>query len=116
MADPNIRDFYGRVYRIKKSHSRGGGFEAPGTLGRGYTLVPRARRSVRLPFVRPILIMVICVTVLKAVILSFIGLPAYTERVNSLRQGDWIARTGAVIMTIDPATRYLSTKVSLWRG
>ena len=33
-VDPNLNDFYSRVSRIEKSHAKGYGFEAAGTLGR----------------------------------------------------------------------------------
>ncbi len=33
-VDPNLNDFYSRVSRIEKSHAKGYGFEAAGSLGR----------------------------------------------------------------------------------
>ena len=33
-VDPNLNDFYSRVSRIEKSHAKGYGFEAKGTVGR----------------------------------------------------------------------------------
>ena len=33
-VDPNLNDFYSRVSRIEKSHAKGYGFEATGTVGR----------------------------------------------------------------------------------
>lgn len=112
MADPNVKDFYGRLYRIKKTHRRGGGFEAAGTLGRAYFVTPPGRRSFLLPLLRPLLILVVCLTLLKAVILSSIGGAAYLDRMASLQNGDRISRVGAVVMRIDPVTQYLADKVA----
>lgn len=114
MADPNIQDFYGRLYRIRKTYSRGGGFEAEGTLGRAYFVAPRRRRSTLLILVRPLLFLAIFLTLLKAVILSSIGPSAYMDRMATLQNGDRISQAGEVVMQIDPVTRYLADKIGQW--
>lgn len=114
MADPNIQDFYGRLYRIRKTYSRGGGFEAAGTLGRAYFVPPRRRRSFLVLLIRPLLFLAVFVTLLKAVILSSIGATAYMDRLATLQNGDRISQAGEVIMKIDPATRYIADKIGQW--
>lgn len=116
MADPNLRDFYGRIYRIRKSHSRGGGFEAAGTLGRAY-FIPQPARSLRLGrMLRPLLLLIVAVTILKAAILTEIGPQAYAARLATLQKGDALDRIGALIMVADPATSFIAAKVAGLRG
>lgn len=104
MLDPHHRDFYSRVYRIRKNYLRGGGFEAAGTLGRSYFVPPPVRPLKIRKFLRAAFLAVLAVTLLKALILSEIGAPAYAQRLTVLEQGDSIARIGAKIMIADPVT------------
>lgn len=112
MADPNLRDFYGRIYRIQKRHRRGGGFEATGTLGRAY-FVPQPSRSFHI--VRPIVLVIIAVTFVKVLILSVVGPADYASRIAGLQSGSTIDRVGAVVMSVDPVTGFLAEKIAVLR-
>ncbi len=112
MVDRNLQDFYGRLYRIQKIRRRGGGFEAPGTLGKSY-FVPRASRNI--PIVGPLLIVLVAVTCLKAVILAEVGTKNYDSRIAALEEGGIIDRIGGLVMIADPATEYLSGKIQTLR-
>lgn len=113
MADPNLRDFYGRIYRIQKRHRRGGGFEATGTLGRSY-FVPPPSRSINI--VRPLVMVVIAVTFVKVLMLAVIGPADYASRIAGLQAGGTIDRVGAVVMAVDPVTGFLAGKIDDLRG
>lgn len=110
MADPNYRDFYGRVARIERGYRRGRGFEAPGTLGRSYYT---RRQGYRLPVLGPVLVLVLGLVCLKAVIHHTVGAATYDSKVAALWQGDAVDRVGAAIMQADPATKYLSRQIRL---
>jgi flagellar basal body-associated protein FliL len=109
MADPNLRDFYGRIYRIQKRHRRGGGFEATGTLGRSYFVAPPSRS---INIVRPLIMVAIAVTVVKVLMLAAVGPADYASRIAALESGSTIDRVGAVVMTVDPVTGFLAGKIS----
>ena len=108
MADAQLREFYSRVHRIRKNYSRGGGFEAPGTLGRAYFVPPPVRPLPLGRILRPMVYTLVAVTVLKAMILVEIGAAAYADRLAVLQRGDSLARIGAVIMTADPVTDHIA--------
>lgn len=115
MADSNLRDFYGRIYRIQKRHREGGGFEAAGTLGRAYFQPPPSRSHVA-PVLRAIVMVFAAVTLVKVMILSAIGPHDYADRLSMLRQGDSLDRAGAVVMVADPVTTFLAGKIAALRG
>lgn len=115
MADPNLRDFYGRIYRIQKRHRQGGGFEAAGTLGRAYFQPPQSR-SLAAPVLRALIMMLVAVTLVKVLMLSAVGPQEYATRLSVLQQGDSFDRVGAFVMTADPVTTFLAGKVAALRG
>ena len=108
MADPNLREFYGRVSRIEKAYDQGRGFEASGALGRSHYA---SRRRFRIPVMGPVLVVVCGVIGLKAAIHQGVGAGVYDERVAALWQGDGIDRMGAAIMQPDAATIWLSEQI-----
>lgn len=109
MADPNLVDFYSRVARIEAAHKRGQGFEADGSLGRSHYRQPRRRR---IAIVRPLLVTVLSIILLKATIHTHVGDGVYRERVAVLAAGDDIDRVGAFLMVPDAATLWLSRVMS----
>lgn len=115
MADQNLRDFYGRVYKIRKNHSRGGGFEASGTLGRSYFVPPPGRSLPILRIAKPAIVLLAVVVILKALILAQIGPTAYETHIAVLQEGDTFDRIGAVLMAPDPAARLLASAFSAAR-
>lgn len=110
MADPNLRDFYGRLDRIEKAHQRGYGFEAAGTLGRSH--YGRGRRP-GVGVVAPAVFVATAVILLKALIHHGIGAGVYDARVADLWQGQTaLERIGAAVMQADPATLWLSDLIA----
>lgn len=109
MYDPNMTDFYGRVSRIRKARAKGYGFEAPGTLGRSHYMQPASsRRSI----FGPILFVIICSFLLKGMIYHNIGAESYGERVAALQAGEGIDRIGGWLMQAEPATIFVSDKIT----
>jgi hypothetical protein len=113
MTDPNLKDFYGRVARIQKAHSKGYGFESAGTLGRSYYSGPAAqRRSV----LGPVLFFLLCTFLLKGIIYHSIGPESYDERVAALRAGEGIERAGGWLMQAEPATMLVADLITVGLG
>ena len=106
MADPYIKQFQKRLRRISKIRKRGGGFEAPGTLGQSY-YTRKSRRTTR-PVLVPVLVVLGTIIAFKAVVMSNIGPADYLARVEALQDGTWGERLGATIMAPDPLTVMLS--------
>jgi hypothetical protein len=104
-VDPNLNDFYSRVSRIEKSHAKGYGFEAVGTLGRkGST-----RNGLRvLKLVKPLALVLAVGIGIKGVIHYYVGAQTYESRVSALAAGQGFDPVGAWLMHADPATLWLS--------
>lgn len=111
MVDRNRNDFYHRVGRIERTHERGGGFEAEGTLGMTFynSLRPRTRRSTML---MPLALILCTVVAIKAGVLINIGEQAYAERVARLQEGSTADRVGAYVLQADPLTQYVAELIS----
>jgi hypothetical protein len=78
-VDPNLNDFYSRVSRIEKSHAKGYGFEAAGTVGRKGSRGPdRGCSSWRNRWFWRFLAWV------KGVIHYYVGAQTYESRVSAL--------------------------------
>ncbi len=105
MADPNLRDFYGRVTRIEEARAQGYGFEAAGTLGLSH-YHKTARR--RIPVFGPLFIAVVMALGLKGAIHYKVGAATYDQRVESLMAGQNFDRLGGWLMQADPATLWVS--------
>ncbi|MES2548276.1 MAG: hypothetical protein V4720_13350 [Pseudomonadota bacterium] len=104
-VDPNLNDFYSRVSRIEKSHAKGYGFEAAGTLGR-----KGAHRggSRLLKLVKPLVLVLAVGTGIKGVIHYYVGAQTYESRVSALAAGDGFDPVGAWLMQADPVTLWAS--------
>jgi hypothetical protein len=104
-VDPNLNDFYSRVSRIEKSHAKGYGFEAAGTLGR-----KGANRSGSrlLKVVKPLVLVLAVGTGIKSVIHYYVGAQTYESRVSALAAGDGFDPVGAWLMHADPVTLWAS--------
>ena len=109
MYDANLVEFYGRVADYQKSHHKGYGHEAPGTLGRSVTYgLPKKRLRLR---VMPLVFVAIAAFGLKATILHAVGPAAYQERVAALSQSEGFDRLGGWLMQVDPVTAYVADKI-----
>ena len=107
-VDPNLNDFYSRVSRIEKSHAKGYGFEAAGTLGRKAS----TRRGSRLlKLVKPLVKALAVGVGVKGVIHYYVGAQTYESRVSALAAGQGFDPVGAWLMHADPATLWVSAQL-----
>ncbi len=104
-VDPNLNDFYNRVSRIEKSHAKGYGFEAAGTVGRRSSSLGR---GLGLKFVKPLVIAMVLGAGLKGMIHYYIGAQTYESRVSALAAGIGFDPVGAWLMHADPVTLWIS--------
>lgn len=107
-VDPNLNDFYSRVSRIEKSHAKGYGFEAAGTLGRKGA----NRTGFRvLRLLKPLALVLAVGIGVKSVIHYYVGAQTYESRVSALAAGEGFDPVGAWLMQADPATLWLSSQM-----
>jgi hypothetical protein len=104
-VDPNLNEFYSRVSRIEKTHAKGYGFEAAGTLGRK---APSRTGSRILKLMKPLVLALLVGIGLKSMIHYYIGAQTYESRVSALAAGEGIDPVGAWLMHADPATLFVS--------
>lgn len=104
MSDPCIAEFNSRIARIEKARAKGYGFEAYGTLGRSSYTLYRRRKNRKVRLARPLMIVLFCGTLLKALFLQHLGIQAYDDRVARLLTGEGFDRIGGWIMQADPVT------------
>jgi hypothetical protein len=104
-VDPNLNEFYSRVSRIEKTHAKGYGFEAAGTLGRK---APSRAGSRILKLMKPLVLALLVGIGLKSMIHYYIGAQTYESRVSALAAGEGIDPVGAWLMHADPVTLYVS--------
>ena len=94
-----------RVSRIEKSHAKGYGFEAAGTVGRKGA----SRTGSRLLKLAKPLVLALAVGVgIKGVIHYFVGAQTYESRVSALAAGQGFDPVGAWLMHADPVTLWVS--------
>lgn len=113
MSDLGYAEFYDRIARIERARAKGLGFEAVGTLGRSH--FSRKSRAFRLDlsFLRPVIALIVCCTVVKAMFLHQLGAEAYGDRIEKMMTGDSFDRVGAWFMQADPMTTTLSNQISM---
>lgn len=104
-VDPNLNDFYSRVSRIEKSHAKGYGFEARGTVGRKAASQSGSRI---LKLAKPLVLAVVLGLGLKGVIHYYVGAQTYESRVSALAAGAGFDPIGAWLMHADPVTLAIS--------
>ncbi len=110
MVDRNRENFQGRIGRIERVHDKGGGFEAPGTLGMSYYTARRRRPGLpRWPLT--LVVMLAVLFTLKAMLHVAIGPSAYDYKVAALRAGSDIDRVGAVLLQADPVTILIADQI-----
>lgn len=110
-VDPNLNEFYSRVSRIEKSHAKGYGFEAAGTLGRKAS-TKRSSRALKL--VKPVVIALVLGIGLKSVIHYYVGAQTYESRVSALAAGAGFDPVGAWLMHADPVTLWVSGQMETY--
>lgn len=104
MSDPCIAEFNSRVARITKARAKGYAFEAEGTLGLSSYTIYRRRKDRKASFIRPLSIVLMSGTLLKALFLVHLGAQAYDDRVARLMDGQGFDRVGGWLMQADPVT------------
>jgi hypothetical protein len=104
-VDPNLNDFYSRVSRIEKSHAKGYGFEARGTVGRK---APSRAGSRILKLAKPLVFALALGLGLKGIIHYYVGAQTYESRVSALAAGEGLDPVGAYLMHADPVTLAIS--------
>ncbi|WP_022704420.1 hypothetical protein [Pseudorhodobacter ferrugineus] len=109
MFDPNVKDFYERVGRLKQAHAQGYGHEAVGVLGRSH--YRRPVRKTRLKALLPVLFFAMSAFGVKGAIHYFVGAQTYESRVAQLEQGEGFDRLGATLMAPDPITLWISETI-----
>jgi hypothetical protein len=112
MSDPCIAEFNNRVARIHKARSKGYAFEAEGTLGRSFYTKARRRPRRSLPLVRPVVVLLVLGTLLKAIFLHQLGAGAYDMRVAHLLEGEGFDRIGGWLMQADPVTKTVAHEIA----
>lgn len=112
MSNADANDFYTRIARIQRDHARGFGMEATGTLGRSHYARRRQVRS--RSYLAPTLIVLMCLTGLKAALHARIGDQVYADRVQALMAGKEFERLGGYIMQAGPVTLALSREMRVW--
>jgi hypothetical protein len=106
MFDPNIKDFYDRVARLKKAHAEGYAFEAEGVLGRSHYRRPKRKNYLKL--LLPVAFFFVTALGMKGGIYYFVGAQTYEDRVAALQKGEGIDKLGAVLMEPDDLTLWIS--------
>ncbi|WP_309667052.1 hypothetical protein [Tabrizicola sp.] len=110
-VDPNLNDFYNRVSRIEKSHAKGYGFEASGTISRAGSATGKGRSW---SFVKPLVITLLLGVSLKGMIHYYIGADVYQNRVDALVLGQGFDPVGGWLMQADPATAWISNQLQVY--
>lgn len=109
MFDPNVKDFYERVGRLKEAHAQGYGFEAVGVLGRSH--YRRPVRTNRMKLMLPVVFFLMAAFGVKGTIHFFVGGQTYGDRVASLQQGEGFDKLGAALMAPDRITLWVSETI-----
>ncbi len=109
-VDPNLNDFYTRVSRIEKSHSKGYGFEATGTVARKVRSSPYGRIA---KILKPLAVGLALAVALKGTIHYYVGAQTYESRVSALAAGDGFDPVGAWMMHADPITLWVSAQLQV---
>lgn len=110
-VDPNLNDFYSRVSRIEKTHAKGYGFEATGTLGRKSSA--RGNRRL-LKVLKPVVLALMLGVCLKGTIHYYVGPQTYESRVSALAAGTGFDPVGAWLMHADPVSLYVFSQLQVW--
>jgi hypothetical protein len=106
LADPNLRDFYGRISRIQAAKS--GGRAVAVTYDFAEPIPQRKPQSRRLQYIKPIFLAVLLALMVKGAIHYKVGAATYDQRVEALAAGDGVDLVGAWLMQADPATLFVS--------
>lgn len=112
MADRNMNTFEDRLDRIKRDH-RGLASGYVRLEERNGTIVPVRKVRARHGFPwRGLFLVLLAFVVFKSMLFSMLGPVRYVEHHARLEQGTVVERMGAWALRPDPATIYLSEKIT----
>ena len=109
MFDPNVKDFYERVGRLKLAHAQGYGFEAVGVLGRSHYRKPQSKNHMKL--LLPVVFFLAAALCVKGTIHYFVGGQTYDARVEMMQKGEGFDKLGAALMAPDRVTLWISDAI-----
>lgn len=110
MSASQFDEFDRRMRRINRRHSK---------LSHGYVtsinddglVIAKPARKGRNTIARATVIVVVMLLLFKGVLHAQLGAQAYQERLELLGSGTAMEKAGAIIMTPDPITLWVSSKV-----
>lgn len=110
MSASQFDEFDRRMRRISKRHSKLSNGYVTSVNPDGLVVAKPQRRSYR-GLVRGLIILFAVMMIFKGVLHAQLGANAYEARVDALKQGTVVEQSGAWIMTPDPVTLWISSKV-----
>jgi len=111
MSAQQFDEFERRMRRISKRHSKLSHGYVTSVNSDGLVVAKPKGRSWKW-LLRAIVILAIAVVILKGVMHAQLGPVAYQAEVDALAAGTSVEQVGAVIMTADPVTLWISDQVS----
>lgn len=113
MSASQYDEFDRRMRRITRRHTQ---------LSRGYVtsvnedglVVAKPKRKMRRGTLRGVAIVVLVLMVFKGFLHNQLGENAYLARVDALSAGSVFEQAGAVVMSADPITVWLSGQIGGW--
>lgn len=110
MSASQFDEFDRRMRRINRRHSK---------LSQGYVtavnsdglVVAKARRRGNRGMLRGLALIVLTGMLFKGILHAQLGPQAYQDRIDALAAGSAVEQAGAMLMSADPLTRWLSSQV-----
>ncbi|TNF59472.1 MAG: hypothetical protein EP307_10375 [Rhodobacteraceae bacterium] len=105
--EPERAQFAKRLRRLARKHD---------AMSRGYEtrirpdglLIVRPRRRSSGISLKSVIIFLAAFILFKGLVLAEVGQGTYENRLVAMQSGTWVEQAGAVVMQIDPATRYVA--------
>lgn len=111
----NQRQFEDRLRSLENKHR---------AMSRGYVthmqsdglIVARPKRKLMRVSGKSLLVFLLGFLAFKGFLLANLGSPTYAERLGYLQNGTPVEKAGAVVMQIDPVTRFFAGKMQSYMG
>lgn len=110
MSASQFDEFERRMRRINRRHSKLSQGYVTAVTGDGLVVAKPHRRGNR-GMIRGLIVICVIVVLFKGILHAQLGPQAYQDRVDALASGTMIEQAGAWVMTADPVTLWLSSKV-----
>ncbi len=111
MSASQFEEFDRRMRRISRRHSKLSHGYVTAVNSDGLVVAKPQRRSAR-GTLRGLAVIVLVMIAFKGFLHAQLGATAYQDRVDALNAGSVFEKAGALVMTADPLTEYLSVKIS----